>query len=178
MVARRTSVVLAFGALVAACHHPAAIAPAPIPLPGAWQHCWWTAMRATLPVDSVASAFRRAFVTVGQSGVHWTRSADTIFVRAGPAPLLPLDVSFDTASYGATYWARAVAFKQGDSTHFRVYVAIVTPAKGWAHPTDSLHTQRLLPTCQVIANAVHFRWIRRAGDPGDEEKLPVWSRVP
>jgi hypothetical protein len=134
-------------------------------------------MRSTLPVDSVGSAFRRAFVTLGQTGIRWTKSGDTVFVRAGPAPLLPSEEPWDTSSHGATYWARAAGFQQGDSTHFRLYVAIVRP-RSWPHPADSVRTDRTIPTCAQIGKTVGFRWIRRAGDPGDEEKLPVWSRVP
>jgi hypothetical protein len=134
-------------------------------------------MRSTLPVDSVGSDFRRAFVTLGQSNIHWTKAGDTVFVRAGPAPMLTSEEPWDTASYGVTYWARAVAFPQRDSTHFRLYVATVQP-RNRAHPADSVRTDRTIPTCEQIAKTVGFRWIRRAGDPGDEEKLPVWSRVP
>ena len=135
-------------------------------------------MRSTLPVDSVGSEFRRAFVTLGQSNIHWAKFGDTVFVRAGPAPLLPSEVPWDTSSYGATYWARITAFPQNDSTRFRLYVAIVRPPRGWAQAADSVRAFRPIGLCAEIGKKVGFRWIRRAGDPGDEEKVPVWSRVP
>jgi hypothetical protein len=152
---------------------------ASVPVPANWQHCWWTVIRSTLPADTVAADFRRAFVTVGLANIHWTRSGDTIWVRGGPAPLLPSDLPFDTASYGATFWSRAVAFPQKDSTHFRLYVAIVPPVGGWPRAvpaSSSVHSG--IPACEAVARASGVRWIKRAGDPGDEEKLPVWSRVP
>jgi hypothetical protein len=136
-------------------------------------------IRSTLPVDSVAAAYRRAFVTVGLSNIHWTRSGDTIWVRGGPAPLLPSQLPFDTATYGAIFWSRIAAFQQGDTAHFRLYAVIIPPVGGWpkAVPTNSsVHSQ--LPVCEAVARAAGVRWIKRPGDPGDEEKLPVWSRLP
>ena len=151
----------------------------PTRLPAAWDHCWWTVIRSTRSLDSVASGFRRAFVTVGLPNIHWTRSADTIWVRGGPAPLPAADTTFVAATSGATYWSRTVAYRQADSTHFRMYVAVVPPPKGWADSTVSNHLSAYLFTaCEAIARASEIRWIRRPGDPGDEEKLPVWSRVP
>ena len=164
---------IAFGLLLCAfgagCRRPVEIASSPVPLPGAWSHCWWTVMRSTLPVDSVASDFRRAFVTLGQPNIHWAKIGDTVFVRSGPSPLFPSDEPRDTTSYGESYWARAVAFARGDTTNFRLYVAIVPPARGWLHPADSVRVNRTIPVCAEI---------RRAGDPGEDEKMPVWSRVP
>jgi hypothetical protein len=60
-------------------------------------------IRSTRSLDSVASGFRRAFVTVGLLNIHWTRSADTIWVRGGPAPLPSTELPRDAATYGATY---------------------------------------------------------------------------
>src|SRR5450631_1410160 len=74
---------------------------APVPLPADWRYCWWTVYRSPLPLDSVATGFRRAFVTAGLAGIRWDRSGDTIWVRAGPAPLAPSQLPFDTASHGA-----------------------------------------------------------------------------
>jgi hypothetical protein len=151
----------------------------PPPLPAAWEYCWWTVIRSTRSLDSVASGFRRAFVTVGLPNIHWTSSADTIWVRGGPAPLPTTELPRDTATYGATYWSRIVAFRDADSTHFRLYIAVVPPARGWADSTVSNHLSAyLFSACEAIARASEVRWIRRAGDPGDEEKLSVWSRVP
>jgi len=172
---RDIAALLVLVSLGGGCRGPARTAP--VPLPSQWQYCWWTVIRSTLPPDSVASRFRRAFITVGLTGVHWTKSADTIWVRAGPVPLLP---PFDMATDGATYWSRVVAFSHGDSTHFQLYTAITAPPRGWGHVADSGHiaTGHQFAACEAIARAAEVRWIRRLGDPGEEEKLPVWSRVP
>ncbi len=135
-------------------------------------------MRSTLPVDSVGSEFRRSFITLGQSGMNWKKFGDTVFVRAGPAPLPPRESPWDTTSYGASYWTRMVAFPKGDSTHFRLYVAIVAPARGWKKEADSVSAYRPIDLCARIGKTVGFRWIRRTGDPAEEESFPVWSRVP
>jgi hypothetical protein len=174
---RNVAVVLLIAAAGAGCRRRVDVAP--VPPPANWEHCWWTVIRSTLPVDSVAAGYRRAFVTVGLPNIHWNRSGDTIWVRGGPAPLLPSDVPFDTATYGAKFWSRAVAFQQGDSTHFRLYAAIVPPAGGWPQsvPANS-SPHSALPACEAVARAAAVRWIKRAGDPADEEKLRGWSRVP
>jgi hypothetical protein len=116
---------------------------------------------------------------IGLPNIHWTRSGDTTWVRGGPAPVPPSQLPFDTASRGETYWGRAVSFAHGDSTHFRLYVAIVLPDGTQPQLTDSTRgPDRSFAACEAIARASEVRWIKRAGDPGDEEKLPVWSRVP
>jgi hypothetical protein len=151
---------------------------APIPVPADWKHCWWTVIRSTLPADTVAARYRRAFVIAGLPNIRWVRSADTIWVRAGPAPVPTSQFAFDSVSRGATFWVRAVVFAHGDSTHFRLFVATV-PAIGGRQTTDSTRgTDWTFPACEASARAADVRWIKRAGDPGDEEKLPVWSRVP
>lgn len=177
-IRRKIVVLLVLVSLVAGCR--AHVLTAPVPLPSQWEHCWWTVVRSTLPADSVASQYRRAFISVGMTGVHWTKSGDTIWVRAGPVPLLPGELPYDTATYGATYWSRVVAFRRGDSTHFRLYTAVTPPPRGWGHFADSsrVTTWRHFAACEAIANAAEVRWLRRLGDPGDEETLPVWSRVP
>lgn len=77
------------------------------------------------------------------------------------------------------FWSRAVAFPQSDSTHFRLYVAIVPPAGGWPPAvSENSRVHSGIPVCEAVARAAAVRWIKRAGDPADEENLPVWSRVP
>jgi hypothetical protein len=177
VIGRRVAVALLIAAAAGGCRHRPDVTS--VPLPANWEHCWWTVIRSTLPVDSVAAAYRRAFVTVGLPNIHWTRSGDTIWVRGGPAPLLASQLPFDTARYGATFWSRAVAFQRADSTHFRLYVAIVPPAGGWPRTVpanSSVHSG--IPVCEAVARAASVRWTKRPGDPGNEEKLPVWSRVP
>jgi hypothetical protein len=159
------------------CRHPINTKALPFPPPSSWNYCWWTVLRSTLPADSVAARFRRAFVTAGMTDVHWTRSADTIWLRAGPALLQP--ATFDSAPPGPLYWSEAAAFHSGDSTHFRFSVAIAALARGSPPTTDSSRTAvRLFKACDAIARAADIHWYKRHGDPGNEEALPVWSRVP
>jgi hypothetical protein len=161
------SIVLMLAIAGAGCRHR--VRDAPVPLPAHWDYCWWTVIRSTLPVDSVAARFRLAFVTVGLYNIHWTQRGDTIWVRGGP----------EATTYGAAFWGRATAFSQGDSTHFRLFAAIVPPAGGWPPSMSASSSLKSpLPLCDTIARAAALRWIRRAGDPGVEEDLPVWSRVP
>jgi hypothetical protein len=179
MWARGTAVLLIVCLAGFACRRPVQLAP--VPSPANWHFCWWTAIRSTLPSDSVAAHYRRAFVTVGLTSVKWTRSADTIWVRGGPAPVLQSDAHpLDTAQAGETFWSRIAVFPQQDSSHFRLYVAIVAPPRGWAHPDDSsgIAIRQQFGACELVARAADVRWLRRSGDPGDEEKLPVWSRIP
>jgi hypothetical protein len=172
---RSLSILLVLAATIGGCRHR--VNESPVPLPVEWQHCWWTVIRSTLPPDSVASAFRRAFISIGLPNIRWTRNGDTILVRGGPAPMLPEEL--DTASYGATYWSRIVAFPQQDSTHFRIFTSIVPPTRGWRPPeTRERVMRRDIRACEAIARAAGVRWIKRPGDPGAEEALPVWSRVP
>jgi hypothetical protein len=179
MLLRRVGLALILCVAGSACRRP--IQTATVPLPANWSHCWWTAIRSTLPPDSVAARYRRAFVMAGLTSVKWTRSADTIWLRGGPAPVLHDEANpFDSVQAGETFWVRVAVFPQKDSSHFRLYVAIVAPPRGWAHPGDSsdLASRQTFPVCEAIARAADVRWIRRSGDPGDEEKLPVWSRIP
>ncbi len=176
---RRAAVLLILMAGAAGCRRP--MNTAAVPLPAKWTHCWWTAIRSTLPPDSVAAHYRRAFVTVGLTSVKWARSADTIWVRGGPAPILPDEAHpFDSVQAGETFWGRIAVFSHADSSHFRLYVAIMPPPRGWAHADDpsGIASKQSFPACEAIARAADLRWIRRSGDPGDEEKLPLWSRIP
>lgn len=176
----RAAVLLCVVGAGGACHRLVNDVVAPMPPPADWHYCWWTVIRSTLPADTVAAHFRRAFVTVGLRGVRWLRSSDTIWVRAGPAPVLPTELPFDTVTHGATYWSRVAVFQAGDSAHFRLYTAIVPPPGGWPPRTDSSGgpVQHEFAACEAIARAAEVRWIRRPGDPGGEERLPVWARVP
>ena len=156
-----------------------AVAPAKRATPTNWEYCWWTAVRSTLPPDSVAAHFRRAFIAAGLLDLRWAHIADTVLVLGGPARLPGSAVPFDTATFGALYWSRVVALRSGDSTHFRLYTAIAAPARGWAQPSDSVRAfNRSIGVCQEIASGASLRWIKRLGDPGAEESLSVWNRVP
>ena len=139
---------------------PAAAAPTPAPLDE--EYCWWAVLRTTLPPDTVAARFERAFAAVGLTGGGWTRQGDTAWAHAGPTAGQP----------GAPYASRAVAYRRGDSTHFRYYVGI---AAARLAPPDSAPT--LIPLCGRIARAAAVPTSTPASPTG-EESLPVWRRRP
>jgi hypothetical protein len=157
---------------IGACRHSA---PTPLaPAAAAWpqdDHCWWTAIRTTLPADSVGRRFADAFASLGLKPVISARVGDTLLVRGGPgllgAPHPP-----------AAYAARMVAFPSGDSTRFRWFKSIVPPAGGDAALADSASaTARGIGFCGEIGKAVAIQgWAPR--DPTREDSLAVWSRVP
>jgi len=174
MRVHRFAVVLAFAAIATSCRRP--VVTTPEVLPAEWNHCWWTAIRSTLPADTVASRFRRAMITVGMPGFRLTRSADTVWMRGGPAPIARDER--DGPGFAGAQWARVVLFRHADSTHFMMYVATVPSAQAWTTADSSSATRHQFAMCEAIARESGVKWLRRAGDPGDEEKLPVWSRVP
>jgi hypothetical protein len=157
-------------ALATGCHHdPPRTAAAPAQ--STEGHCWWAVYRTALPLDTVAVHFQRAYSDVGFSAATWTRTADTAWVHAGPTPL-------DRGPTGATYESRVVAYRRGDSTHFRHYVAIAAPLAGWAQPSDSENLESgLIPLCGSIGRAAAVAgWA--PGRPDGEETLSVWRRRP
>lgn len=101
-----------------------------------------------------------------------THDADGTVVRvhqhAGPTML---------AGRGdATYSARVVAFRQGDTTLFRHFVAVTPPVPRRGTPGDAPNPAGLrIGFCGALrrAAAVHGA---APGQPDGEEKLPVWSR--
>jgi hypothetical protein len=158
------------GALGAACHRqPARTTPAP-----AWaigHYCWWAVLRSPLPPDSVAAHFQRAYAAVGLTDAMWTQRADTAWAHAGPSAL-------GGQIGGAQYESRAVAYRRGDSTHFRYYVSIAPPPAASAQPSDTVDTSGAsLAFCGDVARTVGFRW-SAPRDPTGEESLPVWTRQP
>ncbi|MEJ7809568.1 MAG: hypothetical protein WKG32_04040 [Gemmatimonadaceae bacterium] len=151
--------------LGAGCRRRAATTPAPARL--SEDHCWWAVLRSTLPPDSVAARFERAFTTVGLTGATRTRSADTAWVHAGPTPL-----------GGRQHESRAVAYWHGDSTHFRYYVAIAPASQGRAQPADTLEREPgHIGFCGEIARAAAIQ-TSAPRSPTGEESLTVWTRIP
>jgi hypothetical protein len=106
---------------------------------------------------------------VGFTGSEWQRSADTAWARAGPTPLA-------RGLAGAAYESRAMAYWHGDSTHFRWYVAVAPPPRGWAHPDDSLAVNRV-GLCGEISRAAAVHGLA-PGSPTGDESLAVWRRRP
>ena len=110
------AVVVLAGLLIAGCRHPARTTS----MSPAWppdERCWWAPFRTALPPDSVAVRFARAYMMLRMSRANWSHLADTAWAEAGPS------VRADSGRVG-TYAARVVAFRRGDSTLFRTFVAI------------------------------------------------------
>lgn len=142
-----------------ACAHPTPrTAPAPERLPE--EHCWWAVMRSTLPHDSVAARFARAFTAAGLPQVAVQRAGDTTWVTTGTAPL-PAGLQ-PNASPTARYATRVVTYQRGDSTRWRQFVG---------------HT----PGVNVIGACAQLQKGAAVGalalsEPDGEETLPVWQR--
>lgn len=165
--------------LGASCHHQT-VGAVPAPAPATEGYCWWSVFRTTLPADTVAVRFGRAFTALGLSGATWAQRADTTWAHAGPTRL-------DGAWGGGTYAARMVAYRNGDSTHFRHFVAVTPPPQGWAAPRDSVTADGRHLSLSPAGNPIGFcgalgRAARVHGtaprEPSGEESLDVWRRRP
>lgn len=65
----RASLLLAMVTLAGlGCRRAPAPAPAPVPLEE--EHCWWAVLRSSLPPDSVAAHFERAYGAVGLGAIR------------------------------------------------------------------------------------------------------------
>lgn len=150
-------------------HRPAHTAPAASALEE--DYCWWTILRTTLPPDTVAARFATAFTAVGLAGAAWTHAGDTARAQAGPTPL-------DRPPAGVAWAARAVAYRQGDTTRFRYYTAAALPVGGRARASDLTRLGgSMIPLCGDIARATGLRWTA-APSPGAVESLSVWRATP
>jgi hypothetical protein len=169
---RPWAMILLVGVMVGACRlHPETASP--VPASSVWpkdEYCWWTAVSTTLPVDSVASRFARAYSTLGLGSVVSSRVGDTVLVRAGPTAL--------AATLPGRYASRMVAFQHGDSTRFRWYWSIVPLADQLM--TDSASTPmggRGIGFCGEIGKIVAIHgWGPRG--PSGADSIAVWQRRP
>lgn len=162
---------------MAACRR--APSAAVVPLPMEEHYCWWSVFRTTLPADSVALHFVSAFGALGLRGATWTQRGDTTWAHARPTRLAD--------RHGAVYAARVVAYRFGDSTHFRHYVSVAPPEGGWPASYDSVTADgrrvSVSPTgspigfCGALGQAAQVHGTAPA-DPDGEEKLELWTRIP
>ncbi len=160
---------------IASCRQPRSVAPAPLALEE--EYCWWAVFRTPLPPDSVATHFVRAFARLGLRGGTWTQRSDTAWARAEPTPL--------AAWHGGTYAARVVAYRFGDSTHFRHFVSVGLPPGGWPASYDSVTADGRhlsiraagapIGFCGALGRAAAVHGTAPA-DPDGEEKLELWTR--
>ena len=129
------------------------------------EHCWWTVTRTPMAPDSVAARFASAFTALGLRGAAWHRQADTAWAHATPTVL-------SVERRGALYDARAVAVTRGDSTSYRVFVAV-----GQSDSTRAAVAEGglLIPFCGALLRAAGVGG-SRPSQPTDEDALSVWRR--
>jgi len=163
----------------AGCHR-AAPAQSAASAPPALQehHCWWAVFRTTLPPDSVAERFVRAFAQLGLRGGTWTQRGDTTWAHAEPTRL-------DEWRDGM-FSARVVAFRVGDSTHFRHFIGNAPPAGGWPAAYDSVTADgrhlainpaaATIGFCGALGRAAQVHGTAPA-NPDGEETLDIWTRT-
>jgi hypothetical protein len=170
---RRPWALVMLGVILLACRHrvpPAPLEPSPPPWPGD-EHCWWTAVRTPLPVDTVGDRFAHAFAALGLTAVVARRLGDTVLVRGGPTEL-------GGARLHARYASRMVAYQHGDSTRFRWYSSITPVADRWATAAESASISGLrIGLCGDIGKIVSIQgWGTR--EPTHDDSIAVWTRLP
>ena len=81
---------------------------------------------------------------------------------------------------GGTYEARVVAYRQGDSTTFRHYASITSPAGGWAPPLDPLQGPAVghIGFCGELGRAALVHGISPRRQPNAEDSLAVFRPRP
>ena len=119
------------------------------------EHCWWAVYRTSLPLDTVADRFARAFTAIGFAPSPPSQVGDTAWINAGPSRLSGYE--------GRPIEARMVAYRAGDSTHFRTFVRT--------------GASQAIELCQQIARAAPVGGVTLR-EPDGEEKLSVWRRRP
>jgi hypothetical protein len=140
---------------------------------GTTDHCWWSTHRSTLPPDSIAVRFERAFAAVGFSGVTQGSAADTAWTQteATVLPGAPPDAL-------RTMWA--VAYRRGDSTHYRYFVesARISPTETVAASgTTPAAPAGVILLCTAVARAAAIPGVQPP-QPTGEEADEVWRRRP
>ena len=159
-----TAILLALTAALSAACHRSTIQTASTPT--SWpeeEHCWWAPLRTAVSPDSVALLYARAYATLRLSGAVWTHQADTAWAEAGPTVLSRPEGS-------GLYAARVVAYRRGDTTFVRPFVAV--------RPDDGVNAGHLsIPFCgDAIRTARAGTTAPSAEEP--DESLPVWRRRP
>ena len=147
-----TGISLSFS--VYACHPPPPrVAVVPVSLKE--EHCWWAVYRTSLPLDTVANRFAAAFTSIGFAPSAPSQVGDTAWINVGPSRLSGYE--------GRPIEARMVAYRAGDSTHFRTFVAT--------------GESQAIELCQQISQAAPVGGVTLR-EPDGEEKLSVWRRRP
>jgi len=151
------------GTLSAGCHRSRAQTASAPPISPEGEHCWWAAYRTAVPPDSVAVRYSRAFASLGLSGAGWSHQADTAWAEGGPTGL-------SRPAGAGLYAARVVAYRRGDTTLVRPFVAV--------RPDGDVSGGSLsISFCGDASRAAQALTTA----PPDEERddsLPVWRRRP
>ena len=142
----------ALGFSVCACN-PSPPKVSVVPASPKEEHCWWAVYRTSLPLDTVASRFAAAFTSIGFAPSAPSRVGDTAWINVGPSRLSGYE--------GRPIEARMVAYRAGDSTHFRTFVAT--------------GESQAIQLCQQISRAAPVGGVTLR-EPDEEEKLSVWRR--
>jgi hypothetical protein len=146
--------VISLGFPMYACNRtPPKVAVVPVSLQE--ENCWWAVYRSPLPLDTVANRFAAAFTSVGFAPSAPSHLGDTAWINVGPSRLLGYE--------GRSIEARMVAYRVGDSTHFRTFVAT--------------GGSQAIELCQQISRAAPVGGVTLR-EPDGEEKLSVWRRRP
>ena len=174
----RTTTMISLFLLGVGCRRPpeTAVVPASI----SEGYCWNTVYRTDLVPDTVAFHFQRAFGALGLTNTTWSARGDTAWSHGGPTRI-------DGDRGGATYEARVVAYRTGDSTHFRHFVSVTPPPEGWPLGADSSAlnghryalgpSTRLIGFCGEVGRAAQVHGTA-AREPDPEASLEVWKRAP
>ena len=155
-----TAVAIFASLLITGCHRAALTTSSSSVWPPEGK-CWWAPFRTALPPDSVAVRFARAYTMLGLSRAEWSHQADTAWAQAGPSVLA------DSGRVG-TYAARVVAFRRGDSTLLRTFVAIGSSM------ASNVARERIGFCGETIRTAKPAATAPRIEEPDDA--LPVWRR--
>jgi hypothetical protein len=160
----RVTLLLAItSALSAGCHRPGAQTTSTALAWPADEHCWWSPFRTVMAPDSVAARYARAYATLGLSETGWSHQADTAWAQAAPTAL-------SRPAGTGVYAARVVAYRRGDTTLVRPFVAVKTDG---VVNTGSLTIQ----FCgDITREAKAMTTTPRNGEPDDS--APVWRRRP
>jgi hypothetical protein len=132
--------------------------------PTAWpaeDHCGWAPQRTATTPDSVAVRYARAFATLGLSGAGWSRQADTAWAEGGPTVL-------SRPTGAGLYAARVVAYRRGDTTLVRPFVAV--------RPAGDVNVGHLsIPFCGDAMRAAQAG-LTATGEELRDDSLPIWRR--
>jgi len=149
-------------ALISGCHRPAQLASTPVEQPK-YEHCWWAALRTSMPPDSVAARYAGAFATLGLTKTGWSHQADTAWAEGGPTVVTRAD---GTASISA----RVVAYRRGDTTLVRPFNSV--------RPIGPANLGGLkIGFCQDAIRTARAGVTAPSGEERDDS-LPVWRRRP